>query len=1013
MKDEFVVIRDQIEEFIDSSLVNMLNQRIDEQIHFINVVRDLVKTHIIDLNDLREDEPGFYKNIEKYNSSLLELLEKRTPDRNVPDLKEEFSGLVQNYQEFIKLTDRKRIEEQDKERFKQLAGDTFAVKCIKTFKQSGYFITTSPRRTSNLFRKLFGNSARSLKVWKRKIYFRNLFQLTVRDSFLLKTFDLINEINREIAASCQAAWESEEKINKHFTDDLKFTDPGRYIPGDDEMILLDTEMNSLLKLMQKTKESITTRTAENLDEVFSRLHDTYMKAGTLEFPSRRYNSRKVIRSEKNVEEKYRQLASGWNNTFYTLLEDWKLNKDLYLNEILEVQELYSLKEEIRQKITENAVPSLNEIKRVLLSSRERIQQQNDSAARLREALLREKSALYKSLNGGLINAAEELLLNEGIPETIDELELNLKKNIEGTLQKRAIVKIAVYDRQIKNSEIEYIKPDELIRFEILPDFLRETHKLKASVIETLDEIQNNLRDVDKIADFTLESAIASSDSSSGEANPEINTASIASDGLQRAISKTDEIKSQLFGVNENIIKISSESIASYNNKILSLTDIDNVTEIRLRLAKARAVEKTVQFRTRTLKSLRDVIPGTIGFFKQGFVRSGSLYKSFRRKFGLETKRLKISTEISDFLTETENAVNKLPYVYQRLFRIEPLEDEKFYESREAEMAKLKRAFENWKQGHYAPAVLVGEKGSGITTTLNFLLKSITIEEELIRVDIDEIIECEESFLKFFGAALSTGFREPQEISRFLNSTRNKRIIILENIHHLFQRKIGGFASFRSFFQIVSATNKNVFWIVSSNLYAWNYLERVIGISDYFSYIIRLLPFTDEQIIDIIMKRHRVSGYNIKFEPSGDDIQSRNFQKLSEPEKQKYLKEKYFSELNKFARSNLSISLFFWMSSTREVKDDTIGIGSLEGLDFSFLQGLGDEKIFSLYVLLLHDGLTSKQHSVIFNQSEEKSKLNLMLLADDGIVIRTNGRFVINPLLYRQTVSLLQTKNILH
>ncbi len=1012
MKDEFVVIREQIEEFIDSSLVSRLDQRVDEQIHFISSVRDMVMAHIIDLKDLKDDKPRFYKNVEKYNSSLLELLEKRTPNRNVPGYKEEFPELVQNYEEFIKLTDRKRIEEQDKERFKLLVGDSVIVKSIKIVKITGYFITTSPQRTSNLFRKLFRNPDRSLKVWKRKINFRNLFQLIIRDALLLKSFDLINELNREIASSCQSAWKSEEKINKHFTAELQLTDLVSFIPDDDEVSLFDKEINSLLKQMQKMKESIGKRTSENLDEVFSRLDDTYMKAGTLEFPSRRYNKKKVLSSEKNAEEKYRQLASGWNNTFYTLLEDWKLNKDIYLNEILEVQELYSLEGEIRRKIIGNAVPSLDEIKRVLLSSRNRLEQQKDSAG-FRDALLREKSALYKSLNGGLIDAAAELLLSVGIPETVDELELNLKKNIESTLEKRAIVNTTVYDRQIKHSEIEYIKPGELIRFEILPDFLRETHKLKASVIETLDEIQNSLRDVDKIADFNLESAVASTDTSSHDVNQEMNPASIASEGLQRAISKTDEIKSQLFEVHETIIRTSSESIASYNKKILSLTDTDNITEIRLRVAKAKAIEKTVQFRAKTLQSVKDFIPGVIGFFKQAFVSTGSLYKNIRKKFGLETKRAKISTEISDFLTETENAVNKLPYVYQRLFRIEPLEDERFYESREVEMNKLKRAFENWKKGHYAPAALIGEKGGGITTTLNFLLKNITVEQEVMRVDLDEIIECEESFLKFFSKTFGTVFREPPEISHFLNSSGNKRIVILENIHHLFQRKIGGFASFRNFFQIVSATNKNVFWIVSSNLYAWNYLERVINISDYFSYIIRLLPFTDEQIVDIIMKRHRVSGYKIKFEPSGEDLQSRNYQKLSDPEKQKYLKEKYFSELNKFARSNLSISLFFWMSSTIEVKNDTIVIGSLEGLDFSFLQGLADEKIFSLYALLIHDGLTAKQHSVIFNQAEEKSRLNLLLLADDGIVVRTNGRFAINPLLYRQTVSLLQTKNILH
>ncbi|HKB85903.1 MAG TPA: hypothetical protein VKD08_07020 [Ignavibacteriaceae bacterium] len=1006
MKEEFVVIREEIEEIVNSSFLSALTRKIDEQILFINEIRDLVKTHLLSLEDLKRDELKFYKEIENYNAELLSMLVKKSPDKNVPDFKEEFSELIANYNEFLKMTDKKRIEEQEEDRFKFLKDDSYAIKAIKLFKSAGYLFTTSHRRILNLIRRLFHNPDKSLKRWKRKVYFRNLIQLIVRDKLLLKSFDLVKELNRDFSSSYQSAWMSEEKINSHFTSELHFPDTSRYIPSEEEVNLFEKGFDSVLKLLQKTRDSIKIKTGENLDDIFDEIDELYSKAGTLEYPSWRYSIKKVRKSEENVEEKYRQLSGGWSNTLYTLFEDWKLNKDIYINEALEVQHLYLLKEESRQKIIDKIVPGLDEIKRALFASKKRIEEQQNPE-RLREVLLREKSSLYKILSEQFIKDTAEMLLSVGIPETIDELEMNLRRNIEKTSVKRAIVKTEVYDREIRDSEIESIDPGELIRFEILPDFLRETHKLKASVVEQVDDIQKKLLNIDEIADFNLESAIASADTSGN------NPRSIAVDGLQRAISKTDEIKSQLFDVNETINNSSSSSIGSFNRKILKLTKTDNVVEIRLRVAKAKAIEKTVQFRGRAVKSVKDFIPGIINFSKEIFLGTGELYKNVRRRFGLEKPKTRISAEISDFLTETENAINKLPYVYQRLFRTEPLEDEKFYEKREKEIDALRFAYIKWKNGSYAPAVLIGEKGSGITTTINFLLKDITIEEELIRTDADKTIECEEALLNYFGYILRTGFRDHMEIIRFLNSAGNKKIIIIENIQHLFIRKIGGFRAFKKLFEIISATNRNVFWIVSLNLYAWNYLERVLNISDYFSYTVRLNPFTDDQIVDIILKRHRVTGYNILFEPSAGDLQSKTFQRLSDTDKQKFLKSKYFSELNKFARSNLTISLFFWMRSTRKVKDDNITIGSLEDLDFSFLQGLSDEKVFTLYSLLIHDGLTVKQHAMVFNQSEEKSKLNLLLLSDDGIITGTKSGFIINPLLYRQIVSLLQTKNILH
>ncbi len=1011
MKEEFFVIREHVEEFITSSFISNLNKEIDEQILFIGSVKDLIKTHLLELTDLTRDELKFYKEIEKYNTGLLSLLQEKSNDKTIPDFKEKFSGLVENYDKFLKSNDEIRIENQDDERFKILDGDSILIKGLKVFKKTGYFVTILPGQVSNTVKKWFHKSGKPLKIWKRKIYFRNLLQLIVKYKLLLNSFNFINELSRDSAIAYQAIWIAEERINKHFTADLHFPDLNRYSPDENQSNLVDEEFDSVTKLLQKSKDNVKQKTGEIIEAIFKEFDDLYNKAGTLEYPARRYSNSKVEKTEQDILKQYKQISSGWGNTFFTLFEDWKLNKDIYINEILQVQDLFHLKEESKNKIIGKIISEIDEIKREVLSSKTRIEEQRSTTG-LREILLREKSTLYKNLSIDLINKAAELLLGEEIPATVDKLEINLRRNIQRTLTKRAIVRIKVYDREIRASEIEYIEPLELIRFEILPDFLNEMQKLKALIVEQVDDIQKNILNIDQIADFNLESAIAAIDSAEND-NDKNDPGFVAIEGLERAASKTDEIKSQLHSVYETIVNSSSDSLGHFNKRILDLTDTDNITEIRLRIAKAKTIEKTKQFRTKSVQSVKYFIPIILNLLKRFFLETGGLYKNFRKRFGLEKHKVKISTEISDFLTETENAINKLPYVYQRLFKIEPLEDEKFYEHRPDELNALRHAYDNWKAGHYAPAVLVGEKGSGVTTTINFFLKNDTLRDELIRSDIDQTITNEEGIIKYFGNLFRMNLRDMNDVINAFNTTENKRIIILENIQHLYLRKIGGFKALKLLFEVMSATSRNVFWLLTSNLYAWQYLERVLNISDYFAYTVKLNPLTDEQIVDIILKRHRVSGYNILFYGSPDDLQNKTFQKLTIMQQQASLKERYFSELNRFAKSNLSISLFFWMRSTREVENNTITIGSLEGLDFSFLQAISDEKIFTLYSILIHDGLTIEQHSIIFNQDPAKSRLILLLLADDGIVIKRKENYNINPLLYRQIVSLLQTKNILH
>ena len=123
--------------------------------------------------------------------------------------------------------------------------------------------------------------------------------------------------------------------------------------------------------------------------------------------------------------------------------------------------------------------------------------------------------------------------------------------------------------------------------------------------------------------------------------------------------------------------------------------------------------------------------------------------------------------------------------------------------------------------------------------------------------------------------------------------------------------------------------------------------------------------------------------------------------------------KYFISLNKFAESNISLALLFWLRSAKEIVGDKIIIGSPPELDYSFLENLSNDKIFALSALLIHDGLREEDYSKIFNVPINQARQLLLLLYDDGIVIKQNEMYIINPLLYRQIVGLLNAKNIIN
>ena len=83
------------------------------------------------------------------------------------------------------------------------------------------------------------------------------------------------------------------------------------------------------------------------------------------------------------------------------------------------------------------------------------------------------------------------------------------------------------------------------------------------------------------------------------------------------------------------------------------------------------------------------------------------------------------------------------------------------------------------------------------------------------------------------------------------------------------------------------------------------------------------------------------------------------------------------------------------------------------MDFSFMKTLSNQKLFLLTMLLLNDGMTEDEMNLATNYGVQKNRGIIYPLFEDGVVIKREDVFYINPLLYRQTVNLLMSKNIVH
>jgi hypothetical protein len=265
--------------------------------------------------------------------------------------------------------------------------------------------------------------------------------------------------------------------------------------------------------------------------------------------------------------------------------------------------------------------------------------------------------------------------------------------------------------------------------------------------------------------------------------------------------------------------------------------------------------------------------------------------------------------------------------------------------------------------------------------------------------------------KIFGVKKATDFND---LLKMIKLQGLKKVIILENIQNIFLRVIDGFQGLEKLLLFISQSSRQIFWIVTCTLYSWQYLDKVLHVSKYFHKTIQLGDMPEDQVREIILKRHRVSGFEIKYAVPPDILSSRKFKKLpSENKKQEYLQDLFFRDLNDLSSGNISVAMLFWQRAIREVLPDKLIVNPIINIDFSFLYQLSYEELFTLTALMQHEILNVEQHASIFHQNKTKSALMLNKLLNNGIIIQHSNGYHIHPFLYRAIVRTLKSKNILY
>lgn len=898
-------------------------------------------------------------------------------------------------------------EIQKQERFTALQDDSLRVRFFKYLKRTGYKISASPVKIINYYLRLRNKTEKEYPQWTQNIPVEKLTRWYYENEFVKKFTGLKSENLQETALLANEIWKWDHQFFSLFN---------AFASGDyDKSELLKSwkeEIRPAVVAIKDKTEKAGNECEKRLNRLFAELDalftDQVEIAGTLEFRS--YLHRKGRRKSqlKKHEKQCKYRENRRYNTLYALVDDWKFNQEIYIlkGNALKSFLLFKSRLATRSEIVDAA---LDKIPVVLTETLNAIEESDYDS--FRKNLQQLKFSTSKTLNGQFIPEISDLILEQGFPLVIDEIEQALLNELQLMTRKRILIDGFDPIKEYSDSAMQSVIPLELVEFEMMAEVKKTLLQSKTKTIEKLERIKTDVENLGRMVVFNLDSAIAMLDEQGKEGLNDSFIDSKAS--MERAIHNYAGLKTLFDTFISELQKGIHDSLNRFSSELTDLTDNSRVADIRYRITRARAVKKSEQVGLFLKTFIHSNLNRTKFYYRLSRKKVDSGINLIKGQLGINPLSGDITSEISEFLLSGDVTVQKLPFVYRRLFVNEPLKDGTFYYKRQKEFSVLEIAWEKWNQGVFTPVLIYGEKGSGISTFVNMFVKEkIRQSPPVFSVVPVKRVQTEEDLLALLGLSFrAEAFSKLQELYEYVEK-QPPFVAYVDKLQLLYLRIPGGFNILKRFFEIISNTSRKIFWICTSGLYSSQYLNKSIGLYDYFPVLISMRNLNSEEVRNMVMLRHKASGYNLFFKPSPEDLKERSFLKKDISGKQEYLRAKYFDALNRHSQSNIAFALQLWLRSAEKAEDNCINLNSLDQLDFSFVFNLPAEVVFGLHALLQHERLDVFQLSQVLNISRRQALLLIMRLADRGIVTEEKGLYGIHPLLYRQTILLLHDRNLI-
>lgn len=924
------------------------------------------------------------------------------------------------------LEDQIQLQQQE-DRFQSLKTDSGFIKTSKLVKR----LRRGSQKAGKTIGSLFTKENTPNPVWKQEVPLQNLvrfFMLDVHEvlrdwehQFRKIQAEILLETDAWILTSTglvqhdvpeQTETETEESDSDNEVQETVTEHEANQIPDQEDMEVFFEEALNELNSIRKSFE-------ENLDLHFQSIQDQVNSAlsitGTIEQSASDFDEEAIRNKEKKVTSEAEKSEKKWSEILNALLDRCLLSMDFIVLYKQSKERIDGFSSSLDEFFTDHFETPAHTLLEQLELARELFEDSDSekkSKKEIQQLSQQHQQEMTEHIEQNLLKPLNELINDAVLGTKLERFTSAIPEWTKNQREKAILVETLDLTKFPPTFELENVDWQSLVQRVLNNQIAKVFVPKEVKPEEFLSGINTEIQEIAQIIFTNIE--IADEVKSSDEEDP----LQVAKEGLERARVQLEEVIAKVSAKNSELKDRLSEKKQTSFSKLAKLLDKQNVNEVRLAgaqyMAKETAVDWKIKFQIQwaKVKEKAELLSRFIWMKVKSYYEVVSKFLGFTEKEKLEGD----TTDLATFLSKTDEQIASLPFIYRRLFDFHKEVEDRFYIRKPEQFERLKKGYELWQNNFPSSFSIVGEKGSGKTLFTRMLMNDVLTKHDVLEINFPDTIWEPKEVLAQISKGLKIDDAETfEDLIAAIKRKKKRVVVILENVQNCYIRNISGFEAMEQLLLLISETNKEILWIASSTRYGWLYLDKVLNVADYFTHAVETDNLSAQQVEELVLKRHRASGYQLKFLPDEAAKNNRNYKKyLGDEEKsQEYLKERYFDKLSKMSEGNSSVAMIYWIRSIKEYDDTHFYINPFEFGAVNRIQELDSTELFALAAFVLHDTITADELSKTIHQSKRESQLLASRLSSQSILVEGEYGFSINQLIYRQIVRALKEANFIH